>query len=116
MRKGVEPKTIKEKATKKSISLAPNMRKSDDQKQKEKIEREKQQFKQMTKKIPNRNTSQSADRNQSLPRIKSSMSNENISPPKVKKSKSSQGIMSPNKKRSSNKINNTNKKFDKFLP
>ena len=106
MRKGVEPKTIKEKATKKSITLAPNMRKSDDQKQKEKIEREKQQFKQMTKKIPNRNTSQSADRNQSLPRIKNSMSNENISPPKVKKSKSSQGIMSPNKKRSSNKINN----------
>ena len=105
MRKGVEPKILKEKATKKSITLAPNFRKSDDQKQKEKIEKEKQQFKQMTKKT-NRNTSQSADRNNSLPRIKSSMSNDNISPPKVKKSKSSQGIMSPNKKRSSNKINN----------
>ena len=109
MRKGVEPKTIKEKATKKSITLAPNMRKSDDQKQKEKIEKEKQHFKQMTKKS-NRNTSQSADRNNSLPRIKSSMSNENISPPKVKKSKSSQGIMSPNKKRSSNKINGSVRK------
>ena len=106
MRKGIEPKTIKEKATKKSTTLAPNMRKSDDQKQKEKIEKDKQQYKQMTKKIPNKNTSQSVDRNNSLPRIKNSMSNENISPPKVKKSKSSQGIMSPNKKRSSNKINN----------
>ena len=51
MRKGVEPKTIKEKATKKSTTLAPNMRKSDDQKQKEKIEKDKQQYKQMTKKI-----------------------------------------------------------------
>ena len=50
MRKGVEPKTIKEKATKKSTTLAPNMRKSDDQKQKEKIEKDKQQYKQMTKK------------------------------------------------------------------
>ena len=109
MRKGVEPKILKEKATKKSITLAPNFRKSDDQKQKEKIEKEKQQFKQMTKKT-NRNTSQSADRNNSLPRIKSSMSNDNISPPKVKKSKSSQGIMSPNKKRSSNKSNGSVRK------
>ena len=109
MRKGVEPKTIKEKATKKSITLAPNMRKSDDQKQKEKIEKEKQQFKQMTKKS-NRNTSQSADRNNSLPRIKNTMSNENISPPKVKKSKSSQGIVSPNKKRSSNRSNGSVRK------
>lgn len=109
MRKGVEPKKLKEKATKKSISLAPNFRKSDDQRQKEKIEKEKQQFKQMTKKS-NRNTSQSADRNNSLPRIKNSMSNDNISPPKVKKSKSSQGIMSPNKKRSSNKNNGSMRK------
>ena len=115
MRKGYEPKILKEKATKKSITLAPNFRKSDDQKQKEKIEKEKQQFKQMTK-TSNRNTSQSADRNNSLPRIKSSMSNENISPPKVKKSKSSQGIMSPNKKRSSNKNNGSVRKSRKNQP
>ena len=110
MRKGVEPKTLKEKATKKSTVLAPNFRKSEEYIQKEKEEKEKLKLKQALSLKKNRNTSDSADRNNSLPRIKNSMSNENISPPKVKKSKSSQGVMSPSKKRSSKQSNGSVRK------
>ena len=109
MRRGVEPKTLKEKATKKSSVLAPNFRKTDELKQIEQKEQEARRVKksiEKTQKRSNRNTSISSERNNSLPRIsKNSMSGGNISPPKIKKSKSG-GIMSPTKKRSSINDNN----------
>ena len=109
MRAGVDPKTLKKKATKKSTSLAPNFRKTEELKQKEKEELEKRKAKESiakSQKRNNRNTSISSERNNSLPRInKNIMSGGNTSPPKIKKSKSG-GVMSPTKKRSSNNNNN----------
>ena len=119
MRSGADPKTLKEKATKKSTPLAPNFRKSEELKQKEKEAEDKKKVKQVlsTKKNNQKNTSrESVERNSSLPRIKKSMSGAtggpsagNTSPPKIKKSKSSNAMsgdnLSPPKKKSSNNKN-----------